>query len=105
MTIKERTYAEFMKRFDRDEDLGDPYVISMKMMVSSLIAKDGFHAALDILDLGFGSENVVVYNQDFKVLDSSAKIPSSLTNIVKNRVKKHEKKTLLMSLKGQFQRK
>lgn len=88
MTVKERTYQNFMQRFDRFEDKVNPHVVSMKMIVSSLIAKDGFMMALDALNTCFGSDNIVVYNQSFKMLACNKKYPTPLTNIVKAQVKK-----------------
>ena len=91
MTVKERTYQEFMKRFDKDEHLDNPFVVCIKMMVSALISKDGFHTALEALSICYMSENIVVYNQDFKSIASYQKYPTPLTNIVKAHVKKLNK--------------
>ena len=91
-TIRERTFEEFMKRFDRDEDLDNPFVVGMKMMVSSLISPNGFSTALDTLSVCFLSNNIVVYSQDFKPIDYVKRPTIGLTNIVKAHVSKHGKR-------------
>ena len=91
-TIKERTFDEFMKRFDRDKDLLNPFLVGMKMMVSSFISKDGFSRALETLNYCFGSENIIVYDQNFKVIESFKKYPLSLSKIVESHAKKYGNK-------------
>jgi len=91
MTNKERTYQKFMERLDKDEYVGDPFVGCIKMMVSALIAKDGFRTALETLCLGFGSNNIVIYSQNMKAIACYKKYPAQLTNIIKAHVKNHNK--------------